>query len=931
MGVQSNSEKLILIDGSGYIFRAFHAIKPLTRSDGTPVNAVFGFSNMLMKLLEDLLTKSDKELIAVIFDAGRLTFRNDIYPEYKANRDETPEDLIPQFDLIRDATRAFNIACVDMPGFEADDLIATYAKHAKQQGLKVTIVSADKDLMQLVDEDVQMLDPIKQRVIKVPQVLEKFGVPPHKVIDAQALAGDSADNVPGVPGIGIKTAALLLNEYGDLETLLERAEEIKQPKRRESLLKNADLANISKRLVTLKNDVPVTQTLNDFIWQPPDEKALMMWLQEQGFSSIARKAQSGSYLKDNITDENISTGTDQKSEIDYELIQDTESLEKWVKKAISSPVLSVDTETDSLDPLTCKLVGISLSTLPDNGCYIPVGHITRKSQRHLDFKEDHKIEHEAPTQLSLSTVVSYLKPILENPAILKVGQNIKFDMHVLSRQQIKIDPIDDTMVLSYVLDGSSHGHGLDELAKMHLDYDTIKFSEICGSGKSKISFDQVPLDSATRYAAEDANITLRLHEYLKPNLITKKLSTIYERFDKPLINVLTQMESTGVKIDRTALRLMSDDLGIRAEKLKEIIYTQAGRDFNIASPKQLGQILFDELNLGGGKKTSKSGSWSTSAAVLEELAAEGHDLPKEVLNWRQLTKLKSTYTDALQKQIEPSTGRVHTNYSQTITATGRLSSTNPNLQNIPIRSEDGRKIREAFIAESGMQLISADYSQIELRLVAHVANIKALKEAFENGDDIHSATASKMFGLPINNMDPMIRRRAKAINFGIIYGISPFGLAKQLSISRNESKEFIDSYFNEFPEIKQYMEKTKEIAKQQGYVTTLFGRRCQTPGILDRNQNIRGFAERAAINAPIQGGAADIIKRAMIRLPNIIRKEGLAAKMILQVHDELIFEVPDQELEDTKEIIKKVMERAAILSVPLIVDIGAGSNWAEAH
>ncbi|MGY8962747.1 MAG: DNA polymerase I [Rhodospirillales bacterium] len=934
MATSPKAERLILVDGSGYIFRAYHALPPMTRSDGVPVNAVYGFSNMLMKLMDDLLEKNETELIAVIFDAGRITFRNEIYPEYKANRDATPEDLLPQFDLIRDATRAFNVACIDMKGFEADDLIATYSRMGKEAGLKVTVVSADKDLMQLVGDGVEMLDPMKQRMIGPDQVMEKFGVTPDKVIDVQALAGDSADNVPGVPGIGVKTAALLLNEYGDLEAVLARAGEIKQNKRRENLIEFADLARISKELVTLRDDVPVARGLDEFGWQAPEPSIILGWLKDQGFRTLAAKVATelGAELggEDVVTSPAEQAAT-MKPNAEYELIQDMVALEQWVARAYEVGVIAVDTETDALDAFRANLVGVSLSVEPGSGCYIPLGHTGSGDQGTFDLGEPGDATKDAPRQIAMNKAIAALKPLLESPGVLKVGQNIKYDMHVLRRYGIGITPVDDTMVLSYVLDGSSHGHGMDELAQLHLGHATIKFSDVCGKGKSQITFNQVPLEIATDYAAEDADVTLRLQHMLKPRLVEDQLTTVYERLDRALIPVLVDMEAAGVKADAGVLKTMSQDFATRAANLETEIHALAGREFNVGSPKQLGEILFDEMALEGGKKTGKSGAWATGADVLEDLAAQGHDLPARVVDWRQVTKLKSTYTDALQNQINPDTGRVHTSYSQTVASTGRLSSNNPNLQNIPIRTEEGRKIRTAFIAEKGMSLVSADYSQIELRLVAHVANIKALKSAFKNGEDIHAATASKMFGVPIEGMDPMVRRQAKAINFGIIYGISAFGLARQLSIPRGEAKDFIDAYFDQFPEIKAYMEETKAIARKQGYVTTMFGRRCQTPGIGDRNPNVRGFSERAAINAPIQGGAADIIKRAMIRLPTALIEAGLSATMLLQVHDELIFEVPDKEVEDTKVMVKKVMEGAAHLDVPLVVDAGSGANWAEAH
>ena len=929
---EKSREKLFLIDGSGYIFRAFHAFPHMSRSDGTPVNAVYGFSTMLMKLLDDLLAQDGTELVAVIFDAGRKTFRNDIYAEYKAHRPEPPEELIPQFGLIRDATRAFNIACIEKEGFEADDLIATYAREAASQGISVTIVSADKDLMQLVGNGINMLDPMKNRLIGPKQVLEKFGVMPDKVIDVQSLAGDPTDNVPGVPGIGVKTAAALIDEYGDLDTLLARANEIKQPKRRKNLIENADLARISRDLVTLKDDVAVAESLMNFSWKEPEADVLLGFLRDQEFRSLIPKAASRLNIDPNETTVPTPIDTVQhREQPSYDLVRTEDKLRLWVKSAFEEGIVAIDTETNSLNALQASLVGISLSVKTGKGCYIPLAHKTSSSQGTLDLGREEVQAEKLPEQLPLAAVVKILGPLLEDPGVLKVGHNIKYDMHVLARVGINIHPIDDTIVLSYIIDGSRHRHNMDSLAKLHLDHTNIKFSDVCGSGKNQITFDRVPLENALDYAAEDADVTKRLHVLLSKRLLEERLVTVYQTIDRPLIPVLTQMEKTGIKVDVGLLRSLSKDFSKRMANLEVDIYGHAGRKFNIGSPKQLGEILFDEIGLTGGKRSSKTGAYSTGADVLEDLAAQGHSLPSCVLDWRQLSKLKSTYTDTLIEQINPDTGRVHTTYSQTVTSTGRLSSNDPNLQNIPIRSEDGRKIREVFLADEGNTLLSADYSQIELRLVAHVANIKALKEAFRNGEDIHASTASVIFDVPITDMDPMIRRRAKAINFGIIYGISPFGLARQLAIPRSEAAAFIESYFQKFPEIQDYMDRTKALARKQGFVVTPFGRRCYSPGISDRNPNVRGFSERAAINAPIQGGAADIIKRAMIRIPDALRAGGLSANMLLQVHDELVFEVPKDELDQTKEIVRTVMEGAAYLDVPLVVDIGAGQTWAEAH
>ncbi|WP_340116532.1 DNA polymerase I [Pelagibius sp. 7325] len=922
---------LYLVDGSGYIFRAYFAIPPRNTSDGRPVNATFGFTNMLVKLLRD----SDADAIAVIFDASAKTFRNQIYPEYKAHRPEPPEDLVPQFAAIREATRAFNLPCIELEGYEADDLIATYARQAKAAGAEVTIVSSDKDLMQLVDGGITMLDPIKERKIGRNEVVEKFGVQPEKVVDVQALAGDSTDNVPGVPGIGIKTAAQLIEEYGDLETLLARAGEIKQPKRREKLQENAELARISKKLVTLAQDVPVTADLKEFGLKLPEPEALRGFLERYEFRSLLRRlSEQLGGTEDAATP--AAAPPESPKEAAYELVQDVLELERWVAAAQRRGVVAVDTETTSLDPLTANLVGVSLSTAAGKACYIPLGHTGSGSadgkpdQGGLDL--DGAVE--APKQIPLDKAIAVLKPMLEDPGILKVGQNIKYDMLILARHGISVAPIDDTMLLSYVVEGGMHGHGMDELAQLHLDYQTIKFKDVAGSGKNQITFDKVPLDKALDYAAEDADITLRLFEMLKPRLVTDRLATVYETIERPLVPVLAEMELTGIKVDRDTLRRMSNDFATRMGELEKQIYKLAGREFTIGSPKQLGEILFDEMSLDGGKK-GKSGAYATGADILEALAAQGHDLPARVLDWRQVSKLKSTYTDALQTQINPNTGRVHTSYSQAVASTGRLSSNDPNLQNIPVRTEEGRKIRTAFVAEKGHVLLSVDYSQIELRLTAHIAEVESLKQAFHEGQDIHAITASQVFGIPVEGMDPMVRRKAKAINFGIIYGISAFGLAQNLGIPQGEARAYIDAYFERYPGIRAYMDKMKTAAREQGFVTTLFGRKVHIPGIKDKNPAMRSFSERAAINAPIQGTAADIIKRAMIRVPPALEHAKLGARMLLQVHDELLFEVPKDEVEATSALVREVMENACApaveLSVPLVADAGTGANWAEAH
>ncbi|OSQ41757.1 DNA polymerase I [Thalassospira sp. MCCC 1A01428] len=937
--------RVVLVDGSGFIFRAFHALPPMNSPDGTPVNAVYGFCTMLMKLRED--TRPDH--MAVIFDTKGKTFRNDFYPAYKAHRPPPPEELVPQFGLIRDAVRAFNLPSIELEGYEADDLIATYARQAAEQGADVIIVSSDKDLMQLVTDRVEMFDAMKNRTIRAAEVMEKFGVAPNKVIDVQALAGDAVDNVPGVPGIGIKTAAQLIDEYGDLDSLLERAGEIKQPKRREKLIENADLARISRDLVRLKTDVPVTHPVDDFDLLEPDPDVLLAFIATHGFKSLASKVKAkygGSIDANGLTEAGTGVNDVSVTKAQYELVQDEDRLKHWIAQADYEGTLAVDTETTSLNAHQAKLVGISISVKPGEACYIPLGHglideenaasDSSTAQGGFDFDsnpadtKDDTPAKEIPKQIPLKRAIELLKPLLEDRGVLKVGQNIKYDKIIFARYGIDVAPIDDTMVLSYVLDGTSHGHGMDELADLHLDYKTIKFADVAGSGKKQITFDQVPLDKALDYAAEDADITLRLHRLLKPRIAQEHMASVYETLDRPLVPVLAKMEGIGVKVDADILRHLSSDFATRMAVLEKTIHEMAGEPFNLGSPKQLGEILFEKMSLSGGKKT-KTGAWQTGADVLEGLAAQGHDLPARILDWRQLSKLKSTYTDALATHINPQTGRVHTSYGQTNVNTGRLSSNEPNLQNIPIRSEEGRKIRTAFIADKGCKLISADYSQIELRLLAHVAEIDALRTAFKNGEDIHASTASKVFGVPIEGMDPMVRRKAKAINFGIIYGISAFGLANQLGIPQKEAKAFIEAYFEIYPGIRDYMERAKDFAKTHGMVRTLFGRKIYINGINDKNGMRRSFGERAAINAPIQGGAADIIKRAMIVVPDALVDAGLKTRMLLQVHDELIFEAPEDEAEKAVKVIRDVMENAAHLSVPLIADAGIGNSWADAH
>ena len=912
-GNGGSGDHIVLIDGSGFIFRAFHGLPPLTRPDGTPVNAVLGFTNMLWKILRD----SKASYFAVIFDTARKTFRSDIYPEYKAHRPPPPDELIPQFDLVRDATRAFNVPSLEMRGYEADDLIATYTRRACEAGMRVTIVSSDKDLMQLVeDPQVVLLDHFKNREIGSDGVREKFGVGPDKVIDVQSLAGDSSDNVPGVPGIGVKTAAELINKYGDLDTLLARAEEIKQPKRRQNLLDFADQARISRQLVTLDQDVPDLEPLENLGRRDVEPDVLMAFLKEQGFTAAMARIGSQLGMESGTTKNKPAPPT----ESDYSLVQSIDALETWIARAGEAGTVAFDTETTSLDAGRADLVGFSLSIRAGEACYVPLAH------RAPDLLADAN----TMTQIPMADALAALKPLLEDPAVLKIGQNIKYDMRIIARYGLAIAPIDDSMLLSYVLDGGLHGHGMDELSKLHLDHAPIPFKEVAGTGKNQITFDQVPLANACDYAAEDADITLRLHQLLKPRLVQEHMVTLYERLERPLAPVLARMEGAGIKVERAALARLSEDFAQRIAALEEEIHRLAGRPFSIGSPKQLGEILFDEMSLGGGKK-GKSGAYGTGADVLDGLVAQGHDFPARVLDWRQLSKLKSTYTDALLEHINPDTGRVHTSYSMTGASTGRLSSNDPNLQNIPVRTEEGRNIRRAFVAEKGHLLLSADYSQIELRILAHIAGVDTLKQAFQEDVDIHALTASQVFGVPLEGMDPMVRRSAKAINFGIIYGISPFGLARQLGVAQGEAKAYIEAYFERYPGIKDYMERTKKEAHEAGYVTTLFGRRCHLPGINEKNPAHRGFSERAAINAPIQGTAADIIKRAMIVMEEALTDAGLKVRMLLQVHDELIFEVPNDEIEATAEVVQRVMSGAAHLDVPLTVDTGSADNWAEAH
>ncbi|KCZ99502.1 DNA polymerase I [Hyphomonas polymorpha PS728] len=918
---------LYLIDASAYVFRAFHALPPLTRSsDGLPVGAVAGFCNMLFKLLEELKGGQRPTHFACIFDASEVTFRNEIYPEYKANRSDPPEELVPQFPLVRRAAVAFAAHAIEQGGFEADDLIATYARQAEAKGARVTIVSSDKDLMQLVSDKVLMMDPMKNKLLGREDVIEKFGVGPEGVVDVQSLAGDSVDNVPGAPGIGIKTAAQLINEFGDLETLLARAEEIKQPKRRETLIGFADQIRISKRLVQLEENVPVKVPLEDLAVQDPDPKELIGFLEEMEFRTITRRVREQMEMEGALE---APTPEGQPFDLSaYTCIRDLKTLEDWVSRAMTQGHVAVDTETDSLDSVSGGLVGVSLALSPGEACYIPLAHVDPEAKGDGDmFGAD------PPRQIRMADALKALKPMLEDPATLKIGQNIKYDLCVFAQHGIRVAPIDDTMLISFALNAGIHGHGMDELSERYLGHTPITFKDVAGSGKSQKTFAQVALDKATEYAAEDADVTLRLWLALKPRLRTEHMTAVYETLERPLVPVLAEMERAGIKVDRQMLSRLSADFNQRMAGLEAQAHEQAGRSFNIGSPKQLGEILFDEMNLPGGKKT-KTGAWVTDGDVLEGLAAEGHALPRTIVDWRMLSKLRSTYTEALQAAINKKTGRVHTSFMMAGAQTGRLSSTDPNLQNIPVRTEEGRKIREAFIAEDGNVLVSADYSQIELRILAHMADIPALKDAFRQGLDIHAMTASEMFGVPIEGMDPMVRRQAKAINFGIIYGISGFGLGRQLGIPAGEANQYIKTYFERFPGIRQYMDETKEFARETGFVRTAFGRKINLPDMKAKGP-ARSFAERQAINAPIQGSAADIIKRAMIRMPEALGEAGLKAKMLLQVHDELVFECPEKEAGKLIALVQKTMAAAdgpaLKLSVPLVVEAKAASNWAAAH
>jgi DNA polymerase-1 len=986
-------DHVFLVDGSSYIFRAYHALPPLHRkSDGLQVNAVLGFCNMLWKLLRDMKPEERPTHLAVVFDKSEKTFRNEMYAEYKSNRTEPPDDLRPQFAFIREAVRAFDLPCLEQVGFEADDLIATYVRLACEAGASATIVASDKDLMQLVNDCVVMYDTMKDRRIGIPEVVEKFGVPPAKVIEVQALIGDSTDNVPGVPGIGVKTAAQLIGEYGDLETLLARASEIKQEKRRQALLDNAERARLSKKLVTLDAHVALDVPLAELAVHEPDYKRLIAFLKAMEFTTLTRRVaefsgieaaqidadgkfsspapatgrwagggksptldlfpspllpldregarpgpeRAGAVAEIQLTPQALAAtrvAAARNARVDrsrYEVVRSLERLNAWIARARDLGVVALDTRTTRLDPMQATLCGISLAVTPNEACYIPLAHLKGGDGGNGGLFAGPI----APDQIEEGVALAALKPLLEDPGVLKVGNDLKYDLQIFALRNIELAPCDDTMLISYVLDAGRSNHGIEQLAQRYFDHATIDANEIMGSGKSRVTFDCVQIDKAAVFAAEHADMALRLWHVLKPRMAAEHTATVYETLERPLVPVLARMERRGISIDRQVLSRLSGEFAQRAGALEAEIQILAGEPLNPGSPKQLGDILFGKFGLPGGTKT-KTGQWSTGARVLDELAEQGHPLPRKILDWRQVSKLKSTYTDALPGYVDARTHRVHTSYALAATPTGRLSSSEPNLQNIPIRTEEGRKIRRAFIATDGHKLVSADYSQIELRLLAEIANIEQLKKAFREGLDIHAMTASEMFGVPVKGMPGEVRRRAKAINFGIIYGISAFGLANQLGIEREEAGAYIKKYFERFPGIRDYMDQTKASAKQNGYVLTLFGRKCHYPEIAHSNASIRAFNERAAINARLQGTAADIIRRAMVRMDAALAKAKLSAQMLLQVHDELVFEVPDDEVEKTLPVVKKVMEEAPMpalsLTVPLAVDARAAHNWDEAH
>jgi DNA polymerase-1 len=982
-------DHVFLVDGSGYIFRAYHALPPINRkSDGLQLNAVFGFCNMLWKLLRDMKPEDKPTHLAVVFDLSERTFRTEMYPDYKAHRPDPPDDLRPQFPLIREAVQAFDLPCLEQKGFEADDLIATYARQACEAGATATIVSSDKDLMQLVNDCVVMFDTMKDKRIGRAEVIEKFGVPPEKVVEVQALIGDSTDNVPGVPGIGVKTAAQLIGEYGDLETLLKRAGEIKQDKRRQTLIENAEAARLSKKLVTLDDQVKLDVPIGELAVHEPDYKRLIAFLRAMEFSSLTRRVAEFASIdpgdvepdtkltgKGGFIPSPVSGGVGDDAELPaapelappraaragggdaaerplapkmlvaarletahqqkfdrakYETVRTLERLKAWAVRAREIGYVAIDTETSSLDPMQAELCGFSLAVAPNEACYVPLSH-RRGGEGGKDSLFPGEI---TPDQLAEADALKIMKPLLEDAGVLKIGQNLKFDWQIFALRGIEIASYDDTMLMSYVVDAGRSDHGLDPLARRYFDHETIDFNEVTKVGKSKLTFDSVDIAKATEYAAEDADATLRLWLVLKPRLAAEQVLGVYETLERPMLRVLADMERRGISIDRQILSRLSGEFAHECGGLQAEINTLAGETVNVGSPKQIGDILFGKLGLQGGTKT-KTGQWATGARLLEELAEQGHKLPQKILDWRQVSKLKSTYTDALPGFVNPTTHRVHTSYALASTTTGRLSSSEPNLQNIPIRTEDGRKIRRAFIAAAGHKLVSADYSQIELRLLAEIAEIEQLRKAFREGLDIHAMTASEMFGVPVKNMPGEVRRRAKAINFGIIYGISAFGLANQLGIEREEAGAYIRKYFERFPGIRDFIEETKKAAKKDGYVTTLFGRKCHYPDIGASNASIRAFNERAAVNARLQGTAADIIRRAMIRMDAALARKKLSARMLLQVHDELVFEVPEGEAEKTLPIVTAVMVEAPMpaisLSVPLHVEAKAADNWDAAH
>ena len=916
------SDHFYLIDGSGYIFRAYYALPPLTRkSDGLPVGAVSGFCNMLFKLLED--SKSDDNLekpthFAVIFDSARKNFRNEIYSEYKGNRSEAPDDLIPQFEYIRQSVKAFNLPSIELINYEADDLIATYVEKILDLGAKVTIVSSDKDLMQLYKKGVRIYDPMKNKFINQDDVHNKFGVTPEKVIDVQSLAGDSTDNVPGVPGIGVKTAAELINQYGTLENLLKNASKIKQNKRRETLINNKDEAIISKKLVTLKKDVPVKNKIEEFKLKSVDQEKLYTFLREMEFNRLLSSAISKYGGTNNPGTKEIDKNSEKTAEIkkkNYELIKNEKEIEDWMKESEEIGEFAIDTETTSLDPHTAKLVGISISNRIGNACYIPLNHV---SGNNLNEKK----------------VLSVLKNYLEDESIKKVGQNIKFDFIVFYHRGITLNSMEDTMLMSYTLDAGKNRHNMDTLSEIHLGHKTIKFKDLVGTGKKQLNFSEVNISEAKDYAAEDADITFRLYKIFSKSLKAEKLLNIYELFEKPLIKILAEMEIKGIKLDKSSLNKLSSKFSTKIQKLEKSIFKISKKIFNIGSTKQLGEIMYNDLKIAALKKTKK-GSFATSASVLEDLAFKGYEFPKLILEWRQISKLKNTYSDALPEYINHNTKRVHTSFLLAATTTGRLASSDPNLQNIPIKSDDGKDIRKAFVSEKNNKLISADYNQVEMRILADLADVKQLKKAFLNNEDIHTLTASQVFGKEINKIDSETRRKAKAINFGIIYGISQYGLAKQINVSNNEAEEFLNSYFKKFPEIKDYMKTTVNFCRKSGYVSNIFGRKTHLTGINDKNFNVRNFQERAAINAPIQGSASEIMRLAMIRInKEISNNKNNSLKMLLQIHDELIFEESSKETKKSTKLIKDLMlsvkdSELHSFSIPLLVDVNIGENWGE--